>query len=211
MERRRLTWTLGALVLASLSCNVVPADRPAGRGLPTGLEGTEWLLLAGASEADHPGIAAFLAGLPTGLSAGKREALADAVIQESARSGLAAELVLAVILVESHGNAFAVSKAGAIGLMQLRPSTAKAVAAEIGLRWTGSALLFDPVANVRLGVAYLERLTKRYGDLETALAAYNWGPAHIAARLRRGEAVPARYPSRVLAAVGSSALRPRRT
>jgi len=65
-----------------------------------------------------------------------------------------------------------------------------------------------PVPNVRLGVAYLKQLIERYGDVETALAAYNWGPTHIAARLRRGEALPAEYSSRVLAAVGSSALRP---
>jgi soluble lytic murein transglycosylase len=130
-------------------------------------------------------------------------------MQESLRSGLPVELVLAVILVESSGNAFAVSHAGAVGLMQLQPSTAEAVAAEIGLPWTGPALLFDPVANVHLGVAYLERLMARYGDVETALAAYNWGPTRIAARLRRGEALPVEYPRRVLAAA-SSALRAHR-
>ena len=207
MEARCLTWTLAVLLLASLSCNVVPADAPAGRGLPTGFEEPDRSLLAGVSEAECAGIAALLGGLPTGLSARKRAALARAVMQESARSGLAVELVLAVILVESSGNPFAVSKAGAIGLMQLLPSTAEAVAAEIGLRWTGPELLFDPPANVQLGVAYLRQLIGRYGDVETALAAYNWGPTRISARLRRGEALPVKYPSRVLAAVGSNALR----
>ena len=209
MQARCLTWTLGVLLLASLSCNVVPADAPAGCGLPTGFEEPERLLLAGVSEAECAGIAAILGGLPTGLSARKRAALAHAVTQESARSGLAVELVLAVILVESGGNPVAVSKAGAIGLMQLLPSTAEAVAAEIGLRWTGPELLFDPPANVQLGVAYLRQLIGRYGDVETALAAYNWGPTRISARLLRGEALPVKYPSRVLAAAGSSALRAR--
>jgi len=188
----------------------VPADAPAGRGLPTGLEESERLLLVRVSEAKYAGVVAFLGGLSTGLGAGRREALVRAVIQESVRSGLAVELVLGVILVESSGNAFAVSKAGAIGLMQLRPSTAEAVAAEIGLAWTGSELLFDPVVNVRLGVAYLRQLIERYGDVATALAAYNWGPTRIAALLRRGEALPVEYPSRVLAAAGSSALRTQR-
>ncbi|MBW1688125.1 MAG: lytic transglycosylase domain-containing protein [Deltaproteobacteria bacterium] len=210
MEARRLTWSLAVLLLASLSCNIVPADAPAGRGLPTGLEESERLLLARVSEAKYTGVVAFLGGLPTGLNAGGREALARAVIQESVGSGLAVELVLGVILVESSGNAFAVSSAGAIGLMQLRPSTAEAVAAEIGLPWAGPAQLFDPVANVQLGVAYLERLMARYGDVETALAAYNWGPARIAARLRRGEALPLEYASRVLVAADSSALRAQR-
>jgi soluble lytic murein transglycosylase-like protein len=210
MEARRLTWSLAVLLLASLSCNIVSAGGPAGRGLPTGLEESERLLLARVSEAKYTGVVALLGGLPTGLSAGGREALARAVIQESARSGLAVELVLGVILVESSGNAFAVSKAGAIGLMQLRPSTAEAVAAEIGLAWTGPELLFDPVVNVHLGVAYLRQLVERYGDVATALAAYNWGPTRITALLRRGEALPVEYPSRVLAAAGSSALRTRR-
>jgi soluble lytic murein transglycosylase-like protein len=210
MEARRLTWTLGVLVLASLSCNVVPADAPAGRGRLIGFEEPERLLCVAAPGVDCARIAAFLGRFPTGLIAGEREALARTVMQESLRSGLPVELVLAVILVESSGNAFAVSNAGAMGLMQLRPSTAEAVAADIGLPWTGPALLFDPLANVQLGVAYLERLMARYGDVETALAAYNWGPTRIAARLRRGEALPVEYPSRVLAAAGSSALRAQR-
>ena len=211
MEARGRTWTLGVLLLATLSCNVVPSDGPAGRGLPTGLEEPAGLLLARTSEAKYTGVVAFLGGLPTGLSAGRREVLARAVIQESVRSGLAVELVLGVILVESSGNTFAVSSAGAIGLMQLRPSTAEAVAAEIGLHWTGPALLFDPVANVQLGVAYLARLMARYGEIKTALAAYNWGPARIAARLRRGEALPVEYASRVLVAADSSVLRAQRS
>jgi len=210
MEARCLTWSLAVLLLASLSCNIVPVDGPAGRGLPTGPEESERLLLARVSEAKYPGVVAFLAGLPTGLNAGGREALARAVIQESMRAGLEVELVLGVILVESSGNASAVSKAGAMGLMQLRPFTAEAVAAEIGLPWTGPTLLFDPVANVRLGVAYLRQLIERYGDVTTALAAYNWGPTRIAARLRRGEALPAEYVSRVLVAADASALRTQR-
>jgi soluble lytic murein transglycosylase-like protein len=207
MEARRLTSSLAVLLLASLSCNIVPADGPAGRGVPTGFEESEALRFARVSEAKHPGVVAFLAGLPTGLDEDGREALAHAVIQESVRSGLEVELVLGVILVESSGNTRAVSKAGAIGLMQLRPFTAEAVAAEIGLPWTGPTLLFDPVANVRLGVAYLSQLIERYGDVATALAAYNWGPTHIAARLRRGEPLPAEYVSRVLVAADASALR----
>ncbi len=207
MATRRLTWTLGVLLLTSLSCNVVPADAPAGRGFQSGLEEPERLLCAAAPRLDCASIAVFLGRLPTGLSAGEREALARTVMQESLRSGVPVELVLAVILVESSGNAFAVSHAGAMGLMQLRPSTAEAVAEEIGLPWTGPALLFDPQANVQLGVAYLERLMARYGDIETVLAAYNWGPTHIAGRLRRGEALPVEYSSRVLTAAGSSSLR----
>lgn len=210
MVARPLTWTLGVLLLASLSCHVVSADAPSGCGLLTGPEAPERLRLAGACEAQYAGIAAFLGGLPTGLNADERAALARVVVKESVLSGLAVELVLAMILVESGGDPLAVSHRGAIGLMQLQPATAEAVAAQIGMLWTGPALLFDPAANVHLGVAYLERLMARYGDVKTALAAYNWGPTRIAARLRRGEALPVEYPSRVLAAAGSRALRAQR-
>jgi len=167
------------------------------------------LLLARACEADYAGVVAFFAELPTGLTEGGREALARTIVKESLRSGVPVELVLGVILVESGGKAFAVSRAGARGLMQLRPATAEAIAAEIGLPWSGPALLFDPVANVHLGIAYLERLIERYGDLATALAAYNWGPTRIATCLRRGQPLPAVYPSRVFSAAGSSSLRGR--
>ncbi len=111
---------------------------------------------------------------------------------------------IGVFQVESSGNAFAVSHVGAIGLMQLRPTTAEEVAGWLGIRWTGASLLFDPVANVRLGVKYLSSLVERYDDIPTALAAYNWGPTRIAQKIRRGDAIPAAYSDRVLAKYGAT-------
>ena len=83
--------------------------------------------------------------------------------------------------------------------MQLRPATAEAVAARAGVPWHGRRTLFDPVANVRLGVTYLEELVRRFGSVSTALAAYNWGPTRISKRLRHGQSVPVAYAQRVLA------------
>ena len=77
--------------------------------------------------------------------------------------------------------------------MQLRPATAKAESDRLGLLWKGDNTLFDPVVNVQLGIGYLGQLVKRFGDLETALVAYNWGPTRIARVLRRGRSVPVRY------------------
>jgi soluble lytic murein transglycosylase-like protein len=145
-------------------------------------------------------IARFLRERETGLPYGEVRHLARVIAVEAHRAGLPPSFVLAVIDVESGGRNFAVSNAGARGLMQVLPATGEAVAAEIGVPWRGASTLFDPVANVRLGVRYLASMIERYRNLHTALAAYNWGPSQVAGRVRRGEAVPRAYGDRVLAA-----------
>ena len=81
------------------------------------------------------------------------------------------DLLASVVRQESGGNARAVSRAGAQGLMQLMPGTA----AELGV---GNA--FAPGENISGGTAYLDGLLKRYHDnLALALAAYNAGPAAV--------------------------------
>jgi soluble lytic murein transglycosylase len=86
-------------------------------------------------------------------------------------------LVAAVINAESGFREGVVSPAGAVGLMQLKPSTAAAVAPVIGIRgkMTTEALT-DPETNIRVGTRYLANLLSRYDkDVELALAAYNAG------------------------------------
>ena len=145
-------------------------------------------------------IARFLGERETGLMPAEVAHLSRVIAIEAHRAGLPPAFVLAVIEVESGGRNFAVSTAGARGLMQLLPSTGESVAAQIGVSWRGPNTLFDPAANVRLGVSYLAGMIERYANVRTALAAYNWGPGQITARVRRGEAVPRGYPDRVLAA-----------
>ncbi len=86
-------------------------------------------------------------------------------------------LVAAVINVESGFRADVVSSAGAVGLMQVKPSTAKAVARAAGMPGTMDvAALSDPDTNIRVGTLYLAELTGRYGgNVSLALAAYNAG------------------------------------
>ncbi|MGH0037550.1 MAG: transglycosylase SLT domain-containing protein [Myxococcota bacterium] len=127
---------------------------------------------------------------------------ADCILRESERRGLDAALVLAVIEVESAGDAFAFSSAGAVGLMQLRPSTAEATARRAGLDWRGVASLAEPEVNIQLGVAYLRELIDRFGSVEAALAAYNLGPSRLASRLARGDPMPSAYARRVRRAFG---------
>jgi hypothetical protein len=121
------------------------------------------------------------------------------IIDEHARlHNVRPALVRAVVQTESGFNPFAVSPKGAMGLMQLMPATAQDL---------GVVNPFNPVENVRGGVAYLRRLLDRYdNDERLALAAYNAGPEAVR---RHGGSIPPyretrEYVSRVRDLAGQS-------
>jgi len=94
-------------------------------------------------------------------------------------------LVLAVVRQESAFAVDAVSPAGARGLMQLMPATAKQVARQLRLKYDKKKLVADPDFNMRLGRAYLDELLRRFGgSYLLAVAAYNAGPARVAQWIR---------------------------
>jgi peptidoglycan lytic transglycosylase len=88
-------------------------------------------------------------------------------------------LVAAVVYVESRFDPNAESAAGAIGLMQLLPETAKGIALRTGGKRFVVADLRDPEINVRYGTWYLDHMRKRYGEVNLALAAYHAGQGNV--------------------------------
>jgi soluble lytic murein transglycosylase len=99
-------------------------------------------------------------------------------------------LLAAVIYTESRFRADAESSAGAIGLMQLLPETAKGIAVRTGGKQFVVADLYDPEINVRYGSWYLRHLLDRYDDDErTALAAYHAGQGNVDGWRRAGRGI----------------------
>jgi soluble lytic murein transglycosylase-like protein len=100
-----------------------------------------------------------------------REKIEQMIREVSARYRVDPALVRAVMQTESNWKTSAISRKGALGLMQLEPGTAQAL---------GVNNAFDPQQNLEGGVRYLHTLLERYnGDLDRALAAYNAGPGAV--------------------------------
>jgi soluble lytic murein transglycosylase len=100
------------------------------------------------------------------------------------------ELICATITHETGHtwNPQAVSPAGAMGLMQILPSTGITLAQEEGIPWTSAEkILFDPIHNLRLGCRYLSMLVEAY-TLDGGLAAYNGGMRNAELWMRKGRA-----------------------
>jgi soluble lytic murein transglycosylase-like protein len=109
------------------------------------------------------------------------------VLELSDRHQFSPALILAVVEMESSYRFNVVSKAGAVGLMQLLPSTAREVALRYKIRsFRTEADLRDPSVNLRLGVAYLASLRRQFGNSLFYIAAYNLGPSALQKRIRAG-------------------------
>jgi len=103
--------------------------------------------------------------------------------------GLDPPLLAAVIYQESKFRTQAKSSSGAIGLMQLTPSTANGIAIRTGGSEFHTADLYDPDINIRYGAWYLQNLFRKYGREELVLAAYNAGQGNVDRWRERGESI----------------------
>ena len=91
-------------------------------------------------------------------------------------------MVYAIARQESAFNPGAVSSAGARGLLQLMPATAKQTASSVGLPFSKARLTTDPAYNATLGAAHLGELVENFGgSYVMTFAAYNAGPSRVAA------------------------------
>ena len=105
----------------------------------------------------------------------------------SVANGLDPYLVASLIRQESEFNAQALSRANAVGLMQLLPKTGKTVAKQVKLKGYSAPQLYTPAVNLALGTRYFKDMVDKYnGQFEYALAAYNAGSDRVGDWLGQG-------------------------
>lgn len=113
-------------------------------------------------------------------------------------------LILAVVITESGADVDAVGRgasgaaSGAVGVMQVKPATARAMARALGLPSPTAFDLMDPSYNLSVGVAFLLQMVHRYGDLRLGIMAYNVGPTGLESGLRGESQLPEGYYRKVL-------------
>ncbi len=139
----------------------------------------------------------IISGYQTGLKYKDHEQIQQIIFDEAGKYGFDPLFLAAVIVTESSFNNWAKSNRGALGLMQIRPATARGLVDEVDAADSETLSLYDPEQNVALGAYYLNKLINRFGDLTLALEAYNHGPSRLGRILRKGKR-PTQYSSKVL-------------
>ena len=144
------------------------------------------LILSGLTVAATPSLAALAQQAPLAAPV-LHDPFAAHIAEAAARFELPEHWIVAVLQAESAGNPRAVSRAGAMGLMQVMPDTW----AELRARHRLGSDPFDISDNIHAGAAYLREMLDRYGNVGAMLAAYNAGPGRYDEYLISGRNLPA--------------------
>ena len=125
------------------------------------------------------------------LGAEETKTLTEEIVTTAQNHRVDPVFIASLIRHESGFRRSVVSSAGAIGLMQLLPSTGQFVCALRQAPWRGSQRLCSPAYNLQLGITYLKYLLKRFSNnLSHTLIAYNWGPGNLQRAIKHGRAIP---------------------
>jgi soluble lytic murein transglycosylase len=123
----------------------------------------------------------------------------NALTREGARYGFAPLMLASIIETESDFSITQHGRHGELGLMQVKPATARWVAGRMGFAWEGPKTLLDPAKNIRIGAAYLALLRDEFpAKRQLYLSAYNMGANNLR-RALRNRIMPVNYSSRILA------------
>ncbi|MGZ3694925.1 MAG: lytic transglycosylase domain-containing protein [Bdellovibrionota bacterium] len=128
--------------------------------------------------------------------------LSQFILLKSEQFDISPLLVLSLIEVESRFRVSAVSKKGAMGLMQVMPATAAFLSiTDSDLQWGGTPDLNNPKVNIEYGLRYMTRLKTQFQKPEHVITAYNIGPTALSKKLRNGEVVSLDYYKKVMEAM----------
>jgi soluble lytic murein transglycosylase len=124
--------------------------------------------------------------------------ISRAILQESEKYQIDPVFVVAIIKTESRFNPLVVGRHGEIGLMQVKPDTAKWIADKVGIPWNGADTLRNPTMNVKIGMAYMQYLRDSFdGHANKYVSAYNMGALNVRRKYSAGE-TPKVYATKVL-------------
>lgn len=129
----------------------------------------------------------YLKGKKVDMQEDRMKAVAHSVYEESQQYEIDYRLALAVMETESNFDHDAVSNKGARGLFQIKPSLAKYIAKDAGVKYKGEECLHEPEKNIKLGVYHLSKLVENFKSLPTALYAYNAGENRLKNRTVKNE------------------------
>jgi soluble lytic murein transglycosylase len=117
-------------------------------------------------------------------------AFREEISRAARRAAIPPDLLQALMREESALDPNALSSAGALGLTQLMPSTARSIAQRLKLRDYSTPRLADPETNIRIGATYLGELYRRFHHPALALASYNAGPGTVSGWMKARGGLP---------------------